>query len=268
MPTPELAIDTLPRPDPLLPFASETGLQRFVQLHARAMLGLNVLASTVRGGRRLFNVDILAVDDSGVPVVIECKLDAVDHSTFEQLAEYKHAFDWGLFEERSRAMGFQAKRAEPLLVAIGYRFKVIDSAIVCLSYAYHGVDITKEPIRERQAGAVSLGHATSDSRAAHPRVDKKVSIDERLQRDAPRLQHSFWTVDGGLASDPGLAPRYSGKDYVNYRAHGRVVARAAIGDGNIQFQVGRSQPVTLREAADASLVLAECRRQLHELRIG
>jgi hypothetical protein len=71
---PPLAIDTTPRRDPLLPFASEMGLQRFIELHAKDGLRLHILASTRQAGRRLFNIDILGVDDFRQPVIIECKL--------------------------------------------------------------------------------------------------------------------------------------------------------------------------------------------------
>jgi hypothetical protein len=251
-----LAIDSTPRPDQLLPFASEMGLQRFVERYAKDVLGLNVLASTRRGGRRLFNVDILGVTDAGQPVIIECKWDEVNEKTFTQLIAYGDAFDSARFEERTRMSGLRARQTAPLLVAIGYRFETLHSSILCLAYAYHGIDVTPSLILERHPGAASLSLAVAGVQRAHPKVNKKFSIEERVRGVANQVQHAFWRIDRELAGTPGMVARYSGKDYVNYHAGGGVVAKAKITDGEVRYAVsGSAKPFLLTHARDASRVL-------------
>jgi hypothetical protein len=52
--------------------------------------------------QRLFDVDILAINESNGPVIIECKWDLVGESAFEQLACYKSRLfsGWDRFEAR------------------------------------------------------------------------------------------------------------------------------------------------------------------------
>jgi RecB family endonuclease NucS len=95
MPTSSSAIDSTPHKAARLPFASEMGVQRFVEKHAQDILGVAVVASAQRGGGRLFNIDILAPDKTGRPVIIECKWDSVATKAFDQLAKYKVALRAG-----------------------------------------------------------------------------------------------------------------------------------------------------------------------------
>jgi hypothetical protein len=97
-----LPVDPTPHATPRVPFASETGVQKFVEEHAKAILALDVIASTRRGGGRLFDIDILAIDKADRPFIIECKWDLVDERALGQLAKYRAALvsGWARFEER------------------------------------------------------------------------------------------------------------------------------------------------------------------------
>jgi RecB family endonuclease NucS len=68
-----------------LPFASESGLQRFVKEHAKDLLGLKVVAVAERGGGMISKIDVLAIDRSGQPWIIECKHDLVKYRAVDQL---------------------------------------------------------------------------------------------------------------------------------------------------------------------------------------
>ena len=82
-----MQINAIPYPDARLPFANEDEVQRFVERHAEKMLGVSVLASSLRGGCRLCDIDILGVDGRGTPVIIECKWDRVDAAVVEFAAD-------------------------------------------------------------------------------------------------------------------------------------------------------------------------------------
>src|SRR6266446_9429247 len=143
-----IPIDTTPYRDACLPFANEDEVQRFVEKHAAKILGLTVVASSLRGGHRLCDIDILGVDAHSTPVIIECKWDLVGHDVLRQLAGYADDLqgEWSSVEERICEMKNSAvaiQRREPVLVAIGYRYDrsllAAPQSVTCLTYSYHGV---------------------------------------------------------------------------------------------------------------------------------
>ena len=85
-----------------VPFANEGHVQEFVEEHLNKIFGLEVIASSERLGQRLFNIDILAVNPTNRPVIIECKWDLVREGALGQLAQYKSALlsGWDQFEAR------------------------------------------------------------------------------------------------------------------------------------------------------------------------
>src|SRR6266849_5403695 len=122
----QISVDPTQYPVEYLPFANEVELQRFVEDHAENIFGLTVISSTRRGGRRLFDIDILAVDSANTPFIFECKWDLVDIETFRQLTAYGGVLRrrWELLEQRVsevRRQQVRMKQREPILVAIGYR---------------------------------------------------------------------------------------------------------------------------------------------------
>ena len=56
-------------------FCNEIELQTFFERRLKLISGHQTIASSVRGGRRLFNIDTLVLDKQHRPVVIEYKWD-------------------------------------------------------------------------------------------------------------------------------------------------------------------------------------------------
>jgi hypothetical protein len=274
-----IPLDQTPYPEKYLPFANEVELQRFVEDHAEKIFGLTVVASTRRGGRRLFGIDILAVDSENIPFILECKWDLVDSGALRQLAAYRGALQarWTLFERRVseiRRQPIRMPQREPILIAIGYRYAPSVHAEtpspICLTYAYHGVTITEKLVEERGPGEVSIQdvHENAIPSFAHPKVSKKHTVIERLAPLLPELQEAFWEIDDRLSHLEGVKVVYGGKNFVRYRtARGRF-AEARIGEKSVEWRFG--QPGLWRDASEIGsvemLTAADAERVLHELR--
>jgi hypothetical protein len=274
-----IPVDPTPRAVEYLPFANEVELQRFVEDHAKKIFGLTVVSSTRRGRRRLFGIDILAIDSGNTPFILECKWDLVDAGALRQLAAYSGVLQhsWELFEQRVsevRRQPVRMKQREPILVAVGYR---CDPSVladtqspICLTYAYHGVALTDKVVEERGPGRVSIqgAHEVNPS-SRHPKVSKKHAVFERLAPLPQVLQAAFWAVDGRLRGLEGVRVLYGGKNFVRYRVPRGQFAEARIGAKSIEWRSG--QPGLWREpgeigsvemltAADAERVFRQLQR--------
>lgn len=248
-----LTLDPTPHDARHVPFANETGLQSFVEKHAKAIFDLEVIASTRRGGGRLFDIDILAIDNAAKPFIIECKWDLVDAGALEQLAKYRQALlsGWALFEERLRKVrgSGRVKRSEPVSIAIGYRYDrapiADDRPAICLTYTYHDVVFTDESLQEQGPGKVSLQFAARAimPTSRHPNVSKKSATHRRLESFAPSLRDAFWALDAKLVNLEGVAVTYGGKNCVRYRKRTDIFAEAVIGRGLIEWRVRSAKPL-------------------------
>jgi len=71
-----------------LPFANEDEMQRFVEEHAEDIFGLEVIASSNRGGE-LFEIDVLALNAANTPVKESTQLTDCEKSggTLPQIQE-------------------------------------------------------------------------------------------------------------------------------------------------------------------------------------
>jgi hypothetical protein len=66
-------------------------VRNFIAKYAEEILGLTVISADRKGGDRLFDVDVLAVNAVNTPFIIECKLDLVGAKALRQLEQYKKA---------------------------------------------------------------------------------------------------------------------------------------------------------------------------------
>jgi hypothetical protein len=274
-----IPIERTPQAVEYLPFASEVELQRFVEEHAEKIFGLTVVSSTRRGGRRLFDIDVLAVDSANIPFILECKWDLVSTGALRQLAAYSDVLrqNWELFEQRVSEIKRQPVRIEqrkPILVAIGYRYDPLvlsAQSAVCLTYAYHGVTLTDKVVEARGSGKVSIQGALEKAMPSsrHPRVSKKHAVYERLAPFPRELQAAFWDVNGRLCELEGVKVVYGGKNFVRYRVPRGRFAEARIGTKSIEWcfgqpglwgQPGESGSAEMLTAADAARVFRALRR--------
>lgn len=251
-------IDPRPHAAPAVPFASESGLQRFVEENAKDLLGVTVVASSRRDGQCLFKIDTLAEDQDGRPWIIECKHDLVDYGALRQLRRYRDALvaGWPTAASRFRN-GPNRDRPDPLLVAIGYRFGdgFADVHVLRLVYRYHDVTFTDREVESRDAGRVSVHRADAvTSVQRHPAVSKKFATVERLQRLAPALADAFWRIDAHLCGIPAVKVKYGGKNFVRYSTSAGVFAEAVIGNGVIEWRTSLVR--LMRSNADAADILA------------
>jgi hypothetical protein len=235
---------------PLVPFASETGLQHFIEQNADALLGLSVIASDRRDGKRLSRIDLLAANAVGRLFVIECKHDTVTASALEQLRRYSSRlpFHDGEIEDCLKRAGCQTTEARlaPVLITIGYRYDpgldLTFEGVHGLAYRYDGVAFSDETLQRQQAGCVAL-HAAGRAVPVgkHPRVDKSRSIEEKLSRLAPRLKTAFWKIDGQLHKASGQLPSRN-KNMTRYSTERGDFARAAILPGMIEWSIKCPRP--------------------------
>jgi len=261
-----IPIDSAPCPANV-PFANETQVQRFVEAHAKQILGVDVIASTERGRRRLFDIDILAIDPANRPVTIECKWDLVGESALHQLARYKAALlaGWDSFEARVselRGIGVRVEKTEPIQIAIGYRCdpSIIGGhllSVICLCYVYNNLELHGEVLEKRRPGKVSI-HRVGDvpsPNSPHPKVSKKDATDRRLASMPMSVQQAFWSIDSKLKA-LGVAVTYGGKNFVRYRVRNALFAEAVIIAHSIQWRVTPStQPIVeMRSAGDEDKV--------------
>jgi hypothetical protein len=213
----QISIRPTPYPAPSLPFANETELQEFVEKYAPKILGLTVIASARPGGRGLFRIDALAVDDANNPYIIEFKSNQVGSDAIQQLLRYREMFEADLtfFAQRLTDTNRHApgKAQPPVLIAIGYRYmdSVLSDAeaqsITCLTYAYHDVtweacshvsspfDVV-EPLRRGEV-SIHLANERPMPSSRHRRVCKRHVVIERLKA-LPELDTAFWEIDCSL----------------------------------------------------------------------
>jgi hypothetical protein len=273
-----VSIDTTPHPDASLPFANEVEVQRFVEKHAQRILGLRVIASSLRDGHRLGDIDILDVDPRGTPVIIECKWDLVRHDVLRQLAGYAADLqrNWSSLEKRVNEVKRPAltiKKRKPILVAIGYRYDasllIPPQSVTCLTYCYHGIAPGDGFVEHRRRGRVSIQRADGRtmSLGRHPRVSKKAETHRRLARLPEELRAAFWKLDRRLCTFEGVTVTYGGKNFVRYRLSRRQFAEAKIGLGSIQWHSCQPGPgrnrydsVVMLTASDSGRVLRELQR--------
>lgn len=262
MPNAAFVLDQAPRDRERAPFASESGLQRFVEQYAEGLLGVRVVASSRAGGGGLFKIDILAEGKGGRPWIIECKHDLVDAVAWRQLRRYRDALISGWTSAAGR-FGNDIS-PDPVLVAIGYRFDgdVGGHQLVRIGYRYHDVEFSEDEFQSQKAGRVSLYQAlgaAGESAICHPTVAKRDATIERLQHFAPELAEDFWRVDAELTSH-GVKATYGGKNFVRYGAKGRTFAEATIGSGVIEWRTTVAHK--MRSSADTPGLL----ELLHEAR--
>lgn len=232
-----------PRQVQRAPFASESGLQQFVEDNAEQCLGVKVIASSRRGGGGLFKIDILAADQAGRPWIIECKHDLVDSAAVRQLRRYRAALisGWAAVAPRLALTNnsIQPGVPDPVLALVGYRFdeSVIGDQIRCFVYRYYDVPFTDDELQAQKPGQVSLQSAAgiAGPEQCHPKVSKKIATSERLERFAPKLIESFWRVDDELRKLKGVMVKYGGKNFVRYSTAAGVFAEAVIGDGVVTW---------------------------------
>ena len=234
-------IDDSPRSVSRAPFASETGVQEFVEQHASELLGVRVVASSRSGGRGVCNIDILAEGSDGRPWIIECKHDLIDGATLRQLQRYRDALI-GQWSSVAPRFGSTA-RPEPLLVAVGFRVDplVLDGQLVPIVYRYHDLPFTEDTLQPQRAARVSLclvEAGAAGSGDAHPRVSKKSATVDRLERYVPKhLADDFWRIDAALTSWPAVKATYGGKNFVRYATRGKVFAEAVIEPGAVMWRL-------------------------------
>jgi hypothetical protein len=247
-------LDSTPRNAERVPFASESGLQEFIEGHAGALFGVKVVASSRPAGGCLFKIDTLAIDSGGQPWIMECKHDRVDSRALHQLHGYRSRLlaNWveasKLLQSR---LGVQlSERPVPVLVLVGYDFDpgVISSDVVRLVYRYHDIRFSQTELQEQTPGRVSLHYADDVDKAGagHPRISKRFATVERLQRLAPELADAFWRVDSELRKR-GARVKYGGKNFVRYSTSGGIFAEAVIQHGAIRWRT----TITCRIESDA-----------------
>jgi hypothetical protein len=261
----ERLADPRPQHAQSAPFASESGLQRFIEEHAEALLGIRVIASARPDGRGMFKIDILAADQDGQPWIIECKHDLVDARALKQLQGYRAALMTNWVSVRERLEGRLAvtlsSDPQPILVLVGYRYDdtFADDRTVCLAYRYHDIEFTDDKLQQQKPGCVSL-HSASHIGAperGHPKVSKKLATSERLERLAPTLAKSFWDIDAELRNFRGVKVAYGGKNFVRYRTRAGTFAEAVICPGAIQWRITLKR--TLQRDSDKSSLLTMLR---------
>lgn len=219
------------------PFASESGLQEFVEDHAHELFGVRVVASSRKGGNGLFKIDILAEAEDGRPWIIECKHDLVGAAAVEQLRRYQNALvdQWNTVSARFSP----SAKPEPQLVAIGYRFACGAGApdLLRVGYRYDGIEVTPLVAEQRQCGLVLYNADTvAANGVAHPKVVKRFAIEERLRRDAPELAGAFWALNSKLEARHGVKPTFSGKNHVRYSHANGLLVEAIILPGKIEWR--------------------------------
>jgi hypothetical protein len=207
------------------------------------MLGLTVLRSSVRGGGRVFDIDLLAADGAGQPWIIECKHDRVDPSAARQVMRYREAFANGWRTIFHLFNGADPKRApEPGLALVGYRFsgRVGGEDCVRLAYRYHDIQFRNAGHEEQRPARVSIIHADRDLlfADAHPKVCKRFATTKRLQTRAPQVEDAFWRIAEFAEGLHGVTVFYGGKNFVRFSNSQRVFAEAVVEDHAVKWRIG------------------------------
>lgn len=241
------------------------------------MFGCQVVASTRRGRGRLFAIDVLALDNAGTPVIVECKWDRIGERAIKQLRAYRHALKrgWRAFEERVGRLRGQTPRLawrEPLLIAVGYRLdpslKVVPPDIHFVTYSYHGVALGSGPVDLQVPGEVSFEEVSGEAarKPRHPKVVKTRATHRRLARFTEDVRRAFWEIDEALRQFGQVEVTYGGKNFVRYRGPRGRFAEAVIGDDSIEWFAGarrsdnRTELVRMTRASDRKAVIDRLRR--------
>jgi hypothetical protein len=221
-----------------VPFANERELQRFIVKHSGTLLGLDVVSSTLPGGRPLYKIDILGIDGAGRLCIIECKHDSIDAGAINQLLEYKDKLltDWTSIEKRvaeQRGRALRLTRAPPVLVAIGYGCEDSASgepAVEKLVFKYVGRTFQRF-VDTQSPGAVYLAAAGDDSGwEPHPEVLKTHYAENNVSSLPLQVREKFWRLDRLLRAS-GVRPKYSGKKanpFASYCLGRRVCVTASL----------------------------------------
>jgi len=256
----ELRVNSESRAVDRLPFASESGLQRFVKEHSEDLLGLKVVAVAERGGGMISKIDILGVDRSGHLWIIECKHDLVNHRAVDQLLRYRSAVlkRWARIQKILAARLGSTRlqnHAQPRLLTIGYCYDRSLAAVkdlTRLAYRYHGIEFTQDKFQRRRAGQVNLYRVDSIEwpTQRHPRVLKKAGTLRRLDVLKPSVKAAFYDIDAKLSRLAGVEVTCD-KNLVRYRTATGVFATAAILRDAVEWRLRGGGKIPLRVAADA-----------------
>ena len=227
-----------------VPFANEDELQGFVIKNVPEWFGAEVVAHTLEGGRQLHKIDILAVDASDCVYVIECKWDAVDSGTIEQLLGYRDAVvrNWRALEKLiAERLGRQVRvsRDGLVLVAIGHRcsgdLSLRGTSIQTFVYKYHAKTFDRF-VESQSPGVVRFGEPEdADYRSdVHPEV-LKTGLAKRCIKDLPpEVRRQFWSINAKLRRLDGVRAKYNKKPpFAWYRRGRKVFAKASIGPNSI-----------------------------------
>jgi hypothetical protein len=233
-----------------VPFANEGHVQKFVEDHLTEIFGFEVIASSKRGGQNLFNIDILAINETNRPVMIECKWDLVGERALEQLVQYKSALHAGWDRFAARVNDVREKRVrvpkqDPILMTIGYRYDLSGvatcaSSTLRFAYNYEDIQLAGEVLEKRRPGQVSI-HGVGDlppTRPPHPPVSKKGGMERRLAREHFRdsVQNAFWSLDSRLIALAEVTVKYT-KIFARCRVRGTLFAEAVLAFPAIHWQV-------------------------------
>ena len=265
-----------------IPFANETQLQAVFEDEVEARFGAKVVASTRRGGGRLFEIDILAIDGANIPIIVECKWDRIDQRVVTQLLEYRSVLKrgWRAFEQRVgvvRGEGARLKWRPPLLVAVGYRLDRpltgVPTGMLFFTYSYHGVTVAAEPVEVQVPGEVSFRDASVEGspKDRHPKVSKKSATHRRLAPFSDDVRTAFWEIDQALRDLREVDVTYGGKNFVRYRGpRGRFAEAVVRGDSIEWFAGARSSThgpidsVRMFRVSDKEIVMRRLRRSYEE----
>lgn len=263
-----------------IPFANETQLQAVLEDEVETMFGADVVASARRGGGRLFDIDILAIDEANTPIIVECKWDRINQRAVEQLMHYRGVLkrSWRTFEQRVQVVRGQKARLKwrsPLLVAVGYRLDRpltgVPTGMLFFTYSYHGVALGTEPVEIQVPGEVSFRSASVEGspKDRHPKVSKKSAIHRRLEPFSDGVRAAFWEIDQALRNLGEVEVVYGGKNFVRYRGPRGRFAEAVVGDDSIEWYVGGARRsgddvVRMFRASDKEGVMRQLRRAYEE----
>ncbi|MEA2206258.1 MAG: hypothetical protein QOE77_3034 [Blastocatellia bacterium] len=225
-----------------MPFANEDETQEFVEGYFERV-GLTVIASSMRPGLRLLDIDILAVDYANT-FIIECKWNLIDTKTIHQLVRYRNLLEsnQALLRKRLADNGvqFSDTHGKPVLVAIGYQYQPIAlseaqaESIVCLTYTYHGLSHQPCPhvsppcktVESHLEGEVSIQVASFIATTPHPIVCKRRILAERAKGLPGELQNAFWVLDDKIRELSTVTAVYGKNPDAYYSVSGLVFAEA------------------------------------------
>lgn len=208
-------------------FANEVELQRFVEDNVVTQCGLEVIGSSLRGGRRLGYIDTVALHTSGILVIVEYKWDMIDRDVLNQVVRYRQ---WLLKHRESidaavlrYTPGRRVNWVSIGIVTVGHRYhpsavwRFGDTPFVCFlrySYGTRGT-ISLEMIDPKKVRTAVVG-------ARPPSVSKDPYLDRHLARTTPAAREAFDLLRRELLRC-GFVEKIHGKKRVTYRTVHRSV---------------------------------------------